>query len=136
MDVENKTYPARRRMVIATRLATHNGSRVPPPPFTAMTRLEGNTAIVILHGELDIASIAVLLESLVGIAFMVDELVLDFAELSFIDACGLRTIASTVQQVMTYGGSARIRSPSPRIERLLELVDFKQIVAVQPQALS
>jgi anti-anti-sigma factor len=101
-----------------------------------MTRLEGNAAIVMFHGELDMASIDVLVDSLVGIAFIVDELVLDFAELEFIDACGLRTIASTVQQVMAYGGSVSIRSPSPRIERLLELVDFKQIVAVQPRALS
>ncbi len=88
------------------------------------------------YGELDMASIAVLVDSLVGIAFVVEELVLDFSELEFIDACGLGTIASTVRQVRAYGGSVRIRSPSPGIGRLLDIVDFKQIVEIQPQAFS
>lgn len=138
MDVENETQPAGGHKATATSVATNNGLRSPqpPPPFTAMTRLEGNTAVVMFHGELDMGSIAVLVSSLIGIAFVVEELVLDFSELEFIDACGLRTIASTVQQVRAYGGSVRIRSPSPRIGRLLDLVDFKQIVEIQPQAFS
>jgi anti-anti-sigma factor len=132
VDVENETQPIGAHKAAAT----NNGLRSPPPPppFTAMTRLEGNTAVVMFHGELDVASIAVLVSSLVGIAFVVEELMLDFSELEFIDACGLRTIASTVQQVRAYGGSVSIRSPNPTIERLLDLVDFKQIVEIQPQA--
>lgn len=120
----------------ATSIATRNGLRAPPPPFAAMVRREGDTAIVMFHGELDAASIEVLVECLVGIASVIDKLVLDFAELDFIDARGLRTIASTVRQVKAQGVSVSIRSPTPRIERLLDLVDFKQIVTVQPHALS
>ena len=89
-----------------------------------------------LHGELDVASIAILLDCFIGIAFAVDEVTLDFAELDFIDGCGLRTIAAAAQQVAAYGGSVNIRSPRPQIQRLLELVDFKQIVAVHPRASS
>ncbi len=115
-----------------------NGVRalLPPAPFAASVRLEGDKAIVKCRGELDIASISTLAECLVGIAFVVHDLVLDFAELEFVDACGLRTITSTVQQVRAYGGSVSIRSPNPYIKRLLDLVNFDQIVAIEPHAFS
>jgi anti-anti-sigma factor len=79
-----------------------------------------------LHGELDVASIAILVDCFIGIAFVIDEVVLDFSELDFIDGCGLSTIAATAQQVAAYGGLVSIRSPRPEIQRLLELVDFKR----------
>ncbi len=81
-----------------------------------------------VRGELDMASATVLVDALVGVALVVEELVLDCTELEFVDACGLRAIAAAVQQTRAHGGTVRIRSPSPRIERLLELVDFKQVV--------
>lgn len=134
MDVENKTQSGDGHG--ASSVVVWDCLPSPPPPFTVATRLEGNRALVMLRGELDMASIAVMAESLVGIAFVVEELVLDFSNLEFIDACGLRTIASTVRQVKACGGSASIRSPSPRVERLLELTDFKQIVGVESRVLS
>jgi anti-anti-sigma factor len=68
----------------------------------------------------------------VGTMFAVEEVVLDFAELDFIDGSGLHAIAAVVQQVAAQGGSVSIRSPSPQIQLLLEIVDFKQIVAIEP----
>lgn len=120
VDIENETHPVTPRIAIATRDLRRDP---PPPPFTAPRTLEGGTATVMFRGELDIAGVAILLDSLLGIAFVAQKLVLDFSELEFIDACGLRTVASTMQQVRTCGGTVSIRSPSPRIERLLELVD-------------
>jgi anti-anti-sigma factor len=66
-----------------------------------------------------------------GIACAVEKLVLDFAELDFIDGSGLHAIAAACQQVTARGGSVSIRSSRPQIQRLLELVDFKQIVAIE-----
>ena len=132
MQVEHKTRSAGWRKPTATRLDARTGLRDWSPPFTAFAHIEGDTAIVVLHGELDVASIAVLIDCFMGIAFAVDEVVLDFAELDFIDGCGLRAIADAAQQVVAYGGSVSIRSPGPQIQRLLELVHFEQIVAVQP----
>jgi anti-anti-sigma factor len=134
VDVEKKIQPEDGHN--ATSVVTGERLRSPPLPFTAATQLEGNRAVVMLRGELDMASIAVVTESLLGIAFVVEELVLDFSDLEFIDASGLRTIASTARQVKTYGGSTSVRSPNPRIERLLDLTDFKQIVEIESQALS
>lgn len=131
MQVEHKTRPAGWRTTTATRSDTRTGFRGWSPPFTAFAHIEGNSAIVMLNGELDVASVAVLIDCFMGIAFAVDQVVLDFAELDFIDGCGLSSIAAASQQVAAYGGSVSIRSPRPQIQRLLELVDFKQIVAVE-----
>lgn len=85
-----------------------------------------------LHGELDLASIAILIDCFEQIAFAVEEVVLDCAELDFIDVCGLRVVANAAQQVTAYGGSVSIRSPRPQVQRLLEVVDFKQIMTIEP----
>lgn len=132
MQVQHETRPAGRRTTTATRPDARNGFRGLPRPFTAFVHIQGDSAVVMLHGELDVASVAILSDCFMGIAFAVDEVVLDFAELDFIDGCGLRFIAAASQQVVAYGGSVSIRSPRPQIQRLLEFVDFKQIVAVQP----
>jgi anti-anti-sigma factor len=132
MQVEDETRPAGQRVAVATRSDARNDFRAPPPPFTAFAHLEGDKATVKLHGELDLASIAILIDCFAGIAFAVKEVVLDFAELDFIDCCGLRAIADAAPQVTAYGGSVSIRSPRPQVQRLLELVDFKQIVTIEP----
>jgi anti-anti-sigma factor len=132
MQVERETRFAEQSATTADRPGARNGSPSLPLPFIAFARIEGDSAVVMLHGELDVASVAILIDCFMGIAFAVEELVLDFAELDFIDGCGLRSIADASRQVVAYGGSVSIRSPRPQIQRLLELVDFEQIVAVQP----
>jgi anti-anti-sigma factor len=78
------------------------------------------------------ASIAILIDCFVGTTFAVEEVVLDFAELDFIDGSGLHAVAAVAHQVTAYGGSVSIRSPRPQIQRLLEIVNFKQIAAIEP----
>ena len=85
-----------------------------------------------LNGELDVASIAILIDCFMGIASAIEEVVLDLIELDFIDGSGLSAIAVVAQQIAAYGGSVSIRSPRPQIQRLLDLVDFKQIVTIEP----
>jgi anti-anti-sigma factor len=85
-----------------------------------------------LHGELDMASVSILIDCLMGIVLVAEQVVLDFAELDFIDCSGLHAIAAVAQQVAAYGGSVSIRSPRPQTLRLLELVDFEQIVTIEP----
>jgi anti-anti-sigma factor len=137
MLVEHETQPVSPDAVVATGSDARNDLLVSPQSFTAFAHLEGDRAIVMLNGELDMASIAILIDSIlidcfVRTMFAVEEVVLDFAELDFIDGSGLHAIAAVVQQVTAQGGSVSIRSPRPQIQRLLEIVDFKQIVAIEP----
>jgi anti-anti-sigma factor len=137
MLVEHQAQPAGRRVAIATKSEASNGFRATSQPFTAFAHLEGDRAIVILHGTLDVASIATLIDSILidcfmGVTLVFQKVVLDFTELDFIDSFGLNAIAVAAQQVTAYGGSVSIRSPRPQILRLLELVDFKQIATIEP----
>jgi anti-anti-sigma factor len=137
MRVEHEIQSTVPDAAVLMALDACNDRRSPPPPFTAFAHLEGDRAIVMLHGELDVAGIGILIDSILidcfmGIACAVEELVLDFAELDFIDGSGLHAIAAACQQMTVSGGSTSIRSPRPQIQRLLELVDFEQIVAIEP----
>jgi len=136
MLVEDETQLVERYIETATKSDIRNGFRALPPSFTAFAHPEGDRVIVILNGELDVASITILIDSILidcfmGIASAVEEVVLDFAGLDFIDGSGLHAIAVIAQQVAAYGGSVSICSPRPQIQRLFELVDFKQIVTIE-----
>jgi anti-anti-sigma factor len=137
MFVEHEAQHAILDAAVATGSSTRYDLRVPSSPFAAFAHLEGDRAVVMLNGELDMASIAILIDSIlidcfVGTRFAVEEVMLDFAELDFVDWSGLHAIAAIAKQVAAYGGSVSIRSPRPQIKRLLELVDFKQIVDIEP----
>ncbi|HTA15789.1 MAG TPA: STAS domain-containing protein [Solirubrobacteraceae bacterium] len=136
MFIEHETQSVVPDVAVLTGSDARNDLRFSPPLFSAFAHLEGHRAIVLLCGELDVGSTAILVDSILidcfmGITFAVEELVLDFAELDFIDGSGLHAIAAISQQVTAGGGSVGIRSPRPQIQRLLELVDFKQIVAIE-----
>ncbi|HXQ00775.1 MAG TPA: STAS domain-containing protein [Solirubrobacteraceae bacterium] len=137
MFVEHEAQHAMSDAAVATGSSARYDLRASPSPFTAFAHLQGDRAIVMLNGELDIASIVILIDSIlidcfVGTTIAVEEVVLDFAELDFIDGSGLYAIAMVVQQVTARGGSVSIRSPRPQIQRLLEMVNFKQVVAIVP----
>ncbi len=82
-----------------------------------------------LRGELDLMSVAALVDCFARIAAPIHEVVLDFAELDFIECAGLHAIAAATQVTVARGGSWSIRSPRPQLQRLLDLVNFEQIVA-------
>jgi anti-anti-sigma factor len=90
--------------------------------------LDADRAVVLLRGELDLMSVAVLVDCFAGRAPAVEEVVLDFTELDFIECSGLNAIAAATQAA-AQGGSLSIRFPRPQSQRLLNLVNFERIVA-------
>ena len=58
------------------------------------------------------------------------EIVLDLAELSFMDVTGLRTILDAARRARRDGGSVVIANPMPHIVRLLELTAIDQTLEV------
>jgi anti-anti-sigma factor len=91
--------------------------------------LDADRAVVMLRGELDLMSVAALVDCFAGIAPPVDEVVLDLAELDFIECSGLHAIAAGAQAAAALGASLSIRSPCPQPQRLLDLVNVERIVA-------
>jgi anti-anti-sigma factor len=129
MRVEHTTQPAGGRAAPATGSDARSGFPALPQLFTAAVQLDADRAVVMLRGELDLMSVAVLVDCFAGIAAPIHEVVLDFAELDFIECAGLHAIAAATQAAVARGGSLSIRSPGPQLQRLLNLVNFERIVA-------
>lgn len=129
MRVAHTIQPTRGRATPATGSDARSGYPALPQPFTAAVQLDADRAVVMLCGELDLMSVAALIDCFARIAAPIQEVVLDFAELDFIECAGLHAIAAATQATVAHGGSWSIRSPRPQLRRLLNLVNFEQILA-------
>jgi anti-anti-sigma factor len=129
MLVERKTQTAGGRARPVTGWGTRGGFLAPPQLFSVAVHLEADRAVVTLRGELDLMNVAALVDCIAGITPAVNEIVLDFAGLDFIDCSGLRAIVAATQTVVAHGGLLSICSPRPQSQRLFDLVNFEQIVA-------
>jgi anti-anti-sigma factor len=129
MLVERKT--AGGRAAPATGSGACNGLSAPPQPFSAAVQLDAGAdrAVVALRGELDLMGVTAFVKCFAGIRPATHEIVLDFAELDFIDCSGLHAIAAATHTAVACGRSLRICSLRPQSQRLFDLVDFEQIVA-------
>jgi len=91
-------------------------------PLIIETHVEGSTTVLVLRGELD-PHTAPQLRDEADRAFASGrvDLVLDLAELNFIDSSGLRVIISSHKTASERGGRFVLRSPSQTARRLLDI---------------
>ncbi len=87
-----------------------------------------------LRGELDVASAALLMEHLTlvnesGVA----EVVLDLAELSYIDPSGLSVLAVQKRRADASGLALRIASPTAFVRQILDITGQIDLLDVTPE---
>ncbi|MHB1534915.1 MAG: anti-sigma factor antagonist [Acidimicrobiales bacterium] len=138
-----RSRPARRR---SSKAVTGTG----PPPVGPGTREEqnemasehgaleslavtvsfiGGRSLVAVRGEVDVASapqLGAILDAVVQIGH--PELVLDLAGMAFMDAAGLRVIASAAARLPRAAGGLTIRSPSALVARMLDITGLAKAV--------
>ena len=101
--------------------------------FSVAASFEDGQVILSLHGEVD-----VLTAPEFGAFFetMIDRghhsVVLDLAELSFMDASGLAVIARGADRLEVTGGTLTIRTPMAMVGRMLEITGFARLVELEP----
>lgn len=83
-----------------------------------------------LHGELDACSVTCLKERLTPVAMTGRDIIVDLAELSFIDTAGLFALVDLKRDATAAGGSLRLAEPSQMVRRLLRLAGIKDMFAV------
>jgi anti-anti-sigma regulatory factor len=123
MRVEYTIQPSCGRAAPAAGLDARSGFSALPQPFAAAVRLDADRAVVTLRGALDLMSVTALVDRFVRIAAPIHEVVLDF-----IECTGLHAIAAATHAKVARGGSWNIRSSRPHLQRLLNLVNFEEIV--------
>ena len=97
--------------------------------FGANVDERGDT-VVTLSGELDLHSGAWLTAQSARLVPRPSDTVLDVAGVSFIDASGLRSLISLVGRLGSGEHRVALRSPSPALVRLLDLLDMRDRFAV------
>jgi anti-anti-sigma factor len=100
-----------------------------PAEFVVTVRFEGSEAVVGVRGEVDLfraPDFGALLGAVIGQGHRA--VVIDFAELTFIDASGLQVIAMSAHRLQRLGGKLAVRSPSAMFRRMVEVTRLSGLV--------
>lgn len=98
-----------------------------PGPFEARIISSGTRAVrVVVSGELDLASAPQLDVALRQALAIANDVVLDLAQVRFIDSTGLYTILGAVREADSTGVTLRVSSDlRPQVARLFQLVGLE-----------
>ncbi len=103
-------------------------SDVDDTTFALSCEIDGSRAVMRLVGELDLGSAPRLREQIVGVvdAGVVD-LVLDLAELEFIDSSGLSVLVMALKRLRERDGDLRLRSVPAQTRRVLAVSGLDRV---------
>jgi len=94
-----------------------------------VSRNANGTVIVALSGELDISNVELIREQLgLGIGQTLPAVVVDVAELSFMDSSGIALLV----QIAGQAGQITLRNVSPLIQRVLTATGVNEILPAAP----
>lgn len=102
--------------------------------FSITSRRLERGILLALSGDLDLATASVVEDELRRAEQSEDLVVLDLANLSFMDSTGLRTVISADQRLRERGAALEIRHVPRQVERLFELVGVKDHLAIADRA--
>ena len=107
-------------------------------PFTLELDLRGETAVVRMTGELDLATAPRLRECVLGLIQpsgeepgSVGTVVLDLSDVSFVDSTGLGVIAASRQRVARVGGELILRAPQPNTVKVLQITGLDRVFTIE-----
>jgi anti-sigma B factor antagonist len=93
-----------------------------PAGFAAVWRSDGPDVVIALRGELDLAGAPTLCPLVDAVASPLGaRVVLDLAQLAFVDASGIGAIERARDRLRGRGAQVIVRHPQPRVRRVLEL---------------
>ena len=100
---------------------------------TEVRRAESEHAVVVLAGELDTSTVGQLYEELAELTREgVRHLVIDVAELDFVDSTGLSAIIAAHKRVEASGGELIVLDPSRDMRRLFEITGIDNYLNIRP----
>jgi anti-sigma B factor antagonist len=96
------------------------------------TEVQDGVATIHVAGEVDVSNAADLRDvSLRALRDGASSLVVDCAELTFIDSTGLSAILSAYREAQVQWGTVTIRHPTPIVLRVIEMTGIDQYVTVE-----
>jgi anti-sigma B factor antagonist len=90
------------------------------------------TAVVTLRGEVDIATVGQLRQTLMGLLDTGhNRIVLDLAHLYFIDSTGIGVLIGAHRRAAEAGGELVLRRVSPRTRDVLRMVALDRVLTIE-----
>lgn len=112
--------------------------RVPPvqptPTAVVSTRECNGHVIVVLAGELDMFSAALVTGGLTAAAVRDPQVIVDLAALEFIDCGGITALVRGHKLARAAGGELRLAAPRPRVLRILTLARLTAVIPIHTSA--
>jgi anti-anti-sigma factor len=91
-----------------------------------------SVAVVVVEGEIDLSSVPKLRQTLAhALAPPRREVVVDLAAVEFIDASGIGVLVGAAAEAARTGVNFRLRTPSPSVERVLDLAQLDSALEVE-----
>jgi anti-anti-sigma factor len=94
----------------------------------------GARVVVQVTGEVDVATSALLADAIARAMELEAreriDLVIDLSDMRFIDASGMSVLVKAAQQARARGGTLVLRSPSPAVRRLLDVLRLGGVLPV------
>lgn len=107
------------------------------PYFAVSSIHQGRHSLLLLRGELDIATVPDL-DGLLRLCIELGQqrIVLDLRELRFVGAAGLTVLVEARRRLRQQGGELVVRDPSPFVARLLKLTGLASLCEAGTEALA
>lgn len=96
----------------------------------AALRERGDT-ILAVRGDVDLATASFLWESVEQVLSDSERLIVDLRDVDFLDSTGLSVFVRAHRRLREAGGALVLRSPSPRVRRVLDLTGLAQVLTIE-----
>lgn len=92
------------------------------------------TPVVEVFGDVDVATSAEFRSALIAALDRGDgTLIVDFAELDFIDSSGLGVLVGTLKRARERGGSVTIENPAPSARKILAITGLLELFGLEDE---
>jgi anti-sigma B factor antagonist len=102
-------------------------------PFAVDVHRRGDVAVVLAHGELDLATVETLRAALDRVE-RAARLVLDMRGLSFIDSTGLHMLVELHERALRDGFELILVAPAPPVDRPIRVCGLDAVLPFAPAA--
>jgi len=100
------------------------------PGLPIAVSIEGEHLVISLAGEVDLSNAGVLTTAISAATSESDAAVLiDIAEVSFVDSAFLRTVVLCQQALARHGISVKVRNPNEQARRVFEITHLTELLA-------
>ena len=112
-----------------------SGGRVPAVELNVSSRSQGDHAIVIATGEIDLYTAPRLqseLAEVIANAAPASRIVVDMSGVEFCDSTGMNILLSCRRQVRERGGELELAAPRPAVMKILQVTALDSVFTIIP----